>query len=170
MNPKINIRAEDKGDIQEVHQVIKPAFETISYSNQKEHLLVDALREAGAIEVSLVAELNDDVVGHIAFSKVSINGKECDWFGLAPVSVHPDFQNQEIGSKLIREGLDRIKLSEAKGCVLLGEPEYYNRFGFRKSDQLTLEGVPAEYFLILSFKDSIPEGTVEYHPLFSEYG
>lgn len=170
MNSEINIRSEESTDIPKIRNVIKTAFETISYSNQKEHLLVDELREAEALDLSLVAELKKEIVGHIAFSKVLINGQNVDWYGLAPVSVHPDYQNKGIGSKLIREGLERMNKSGAKGCVLLGEPKYYNRFGFRQSDQLTLEGVPAEYFLVKSYTDNIPEGTVEYHPLFKEFG
>lgn len=170
MDFQINIRPEQERDFASIHKVIQSAFETVSYSNQKEHLLVDAMRVAGALELSLVAELDGKIVGHIAFSEVTINGKNCAWFGLAPVSVHPEYQNKGIGSKLILEGLNRIKKSGAKGSVLLGEPEYYYRFGFKQLEQLTLQGVPPEYFLIKSFTDDVPVGMVEYHPLFKEYG
>lgn len=170
MKPEINIRPEQNSDIPQIFNLIKSAFETTSYSNQKEHLLVDALREAGALELSLVAELKGEIVGYIAFSEVTINHKKCSWFGLAPVSVHPDYQKRGVGSKLILEGLDRIKKSGAKGCVLLGEPEFYNRFGFKQLDQLKLEGVPPEYFLGLTFQNDIPSGNVNYHEAFAEYG
>lgn len=170
MNIEINIRPEQKRDISRIRKVIGSAFNSISYSNQKEHLLVDAIREAGALDLSLVAELDGEVVGHIAFSKVMINGKKSSWFGLAPVSVLPEYQNKGIGSKLISEGLKQIKKLGAEGCVLLGEPEFYNRFGFMQADQLTLEDVPPEYFLVQTCTDEIPSGTVEYHPLFKEYG
>lgn len=170
MTSQINIRPEQESDITQIHNVIKSAFETISYSNQKEHFLVDALRETGALDLSLVAELNGEVVGHIAFSNVTINSNESSWYGLAPVSVHPEYQNQGIGSKLILEGLERVKELGAEGCVLLGEPGYYNRFGFQQNDQLTLKGIPPEYFLVQSFTTEIPSGTVQYHPLFQEFG
>ncbi len=170
MNSEIHIRPEEKRDIPQIHNVIKFAFETVAYSNQKEHFLVDELRKVDALELSLVAELNNEIVGHIAFSKITINNKKSSWYGLAPVSVHPKYQNRGIGSTLIREGLKKIKKAGAKGCVLLGEPEYYKRFGFRQSDQLTLEGVPAEYFLALSFQDGSPSGNVHYHEVFTKYG
>lgn len=170
MDFQINIRTEQERDFTSIHKVIQSAFENVSYSNQKEHLLVDAMREVGALELSLVAELDGKIAGHIAFSEVTINGENCAWFGLAPVSVHPKYQNKGIGSKLIMEGLERIKKSGAEGCVLLGEPEYYNRFGFKEFDQLTFEGVPSEYFLMKSFTDDIPAGLVEYHALFKEFG
>lgn len=167
MNLEINIRPEQERDIPQIHNVIKSAFKSVSYSNQKEHFLVDALREAGALEISLVAELHEKIVGHIAFSKVTINGQNEDWYGLAPVSVLPKYQDKGIGSKLILEGLEKIKKSGADGCVLLGEPKYYNRFGFEQSDQLNLEGVPPEYFLVQAFTVEIPAGNVKYHPLFN---
>jgi putative acetyltransferase len=158
---QINIRTEQERDFASIHKVIQSAFEIVSYSNQKEHLLVDAMREAGALEVSLVADLGGKIVGHIAFSEVTIIGKNCAWFGLAPVSVHPEYQNKGIGSKLILECLDRIKKSGAKGCVLLGEPEYYHQFGLKQLEQLKLQGVPPEYFLIKSFTANVPTGMVE---------
>lgn len=170
MNSEIDIRPEEKSDIPQIHNVIKSAFETTSYSNQKEHLLVDALRETGALELSLVAELKGEIVGHIAFSEVTINHKKCNWFGLAPVSVYPKYQNKGIGSKLIVEGLGRIKKSGAGGCVLLGEPDYYGRFGFQQHQELQLEGVPPEYFLGLAFQNEIPSGNVNYHEAFAKYG
>lgn len=169
MNSEINIRPEQERDIPKIYNLIKSAFEGISYSNQKEHLLVDALRSAGALELSLVAESEEKIVGHIAFSRVMINGKESSWWGLAPVSILPGYQKKGIGSKLIREGMEKIKESGADGCVLLGEPGYYNRFGFRQSEQLRLEGVPPEYFLVHSFIDEIPAGSVKYHPLFNKF-
>lgn len=131
---------------------------------------MDALRKENALDLSLVAEFDGKIVGHIAFSKVTIEGKNDDWYGLAPVSVLPEYEKMGIGSKLIMKGLERLKNLGANGCVLLGEPEYYNRFGFRQADQLTLEGVPAEYFLALSFQERSPSGKVQYHDLFTKYG
>jgi len=99
---------------------------------------------------------------------VTINDDFIDWYGLAPVSVAPKYQNQGIGSRLIQEGLKLLQQLNAKGCVLLGEPDYYQRFGFAAADKLILPDVPAEYFQVLSFCGSIPDGTVKYHPAFGE--
>jgi putative acetyltransferase len=163
----MKIRAEQSTDEKAIEEVIKSAFEHHPHSNQTEHQIVNALHQANALSLSLVALLEDRVVGHIAFSKVQINGKDLSWYGLAPVSVLPAFQNQGIGSALIREGLQQLKALNARGCVLVGEPEYYVRFGFTHSDSLVYEGIPEEYFMSKTLTDmAIPNGVVEYHEAF----
>ncbi|WP_419239129.1 GNAT family N-acetyltransferase [Photobacterium leiognathi subsp. mandapamensis] len=107
-------------------------------------------------------------MGHITIHPVLINGKTTNWYGLGPVSVLPDQQNKGIGKALINQGLAQLKVRGAEGFVLLGEPEYYGRFGFKALPELTLTGVPAEYFLALPIKDSIPTGEVSYHATFFE--
>ena len=168
MDNQLTIRQETRADIEAITRVTMLAFESNPHSEQTEHLLVERLRNQGALEISLVAELAGKVVGHIAFSKVTIGGAKIGWYGLAPVSVEPCFQNQGIGSQLITKGLSDLKQQGAKGCVLLGEPEYYSRFGFKVIDNLTLQGVPPEYFMSLSFDGVYPSGDVEYHSAFSE--
>ena len=119
------------------------------------------------MSVSLVAEMDGKVVGHVAFSVVTINGEDKGWYGLGPVSVSPELQKQGIGSKLIREGLSLIREKGAKGCVLEGDPEYYQRFGFKTYPDLFYEGTPApKYFMALPFYDEVPEGKVEFHQAF----
>ena len=162
----IIIRKESKNDITAIRQVVLAAFENHPHSNQTEHLLVEKLREAEALTVSLVADNNGKVVGHIAFSPVSINGEQCNWYGLAPVSVHPDFQRQGIGGMLIKEGLKELNKLGVTGCVLLGEPEYYGRFGFVAHEGLTLPDVPPEYFLALPLTEKNVQGVVSYHKVF----
>ena len=164
-NLSIIIRSEQPADIDPITAVVTAAFETQSHSDQTEHLLVQNLRSDHAMTVSLVAELDAKIVGHIAFSKVLIGGRDIAWQGLAPVSVDPIYQGQGIGGALVRTGLDMIKNQGAKGCVLLGEPDYYNRFGFVADPRLILEGVPPEYFLVQSFGGETPSGIVTYHPL-----
>jgi putative acetyltransferase len=117
-----------------------------------------------------VAVVEERVVGHIAFSPVTIDGEFCDWYGLAPVSVHPSCQSQGIGGKLIVEGLARLRDLGAKGCVLLGEPSYYGRFGFVADEGLILEGVPPEYFMVLPFTAEFAKGIVRYHGSFAICG
>ncbi len=163
----MKIRPENPQDISAIDQITLAAFDGKPYSNQTEHLVVNGLRNAGALSVSLVAEVRGKVVGHIGFSLVSINGENLNWYGLGPISVSPELQKQGIGSKLVKEGLSQIREIGAKGCVLEGSPEYYNRFGFKTYPGLFYEGAPApEYFMALPFYDEVPQGKVEFHKAF----
>ena len=131
-----------------------------------EHLIVDKLRAANALTLSLVAEDQGQLIGHIAFSPISVDGKNGEWYGLGPVAALPEKQGQGIGSALIRKGIELMKEQNAEGIVLLGDPGYYSRFGFRNHPELIFPGVPAEYFMALPLKDMIPAGEVAYHPDF----
>jgi len=108
------------------------------------------------------------VVGHIAFSPVMFSDGSENWYGVGPISVLPSYQRQGIGTKLIHEGIMELKNLEAQGCVLVGDPNFYTRFGFQSpnADVLKHEGVPQENFLVMSFCDKIPTGVVEFHPAF----
>ena len=131
-----------------------------------EPAIVAGLRSAGALTLSLVAEQAGEVLGHIAFSPVVLNGQSGTWFGLGPVSVKPAWQNQGIGSSLVRYGISLIRRAGAGGIVLLGEPEYYSRFGFRAHSGLTCADAPPEYFLALSLAEPVPLGEIAYHRAF----
>lgn len=169
-NLDILIRDETPADYAAITTVTAAAFERLEISSHTEQYIVDALRAAGALTVSLVAELDGQVVGHIAFSPVSISDGTPDWYGLGPVSVLPDFQRQGIGAALIREGLARLRVLGARGCCLVGHPEYYPKFGFRNVPGLGLEGVPPEVFFALSFNGYFPQGEVTFHPAFAVDG
>jgi putative acetyltransferase len=161
------IRPETPNDYEAITQVTLAAFGGKRYSAQTEHLIIQGLREAGALLLSLVAEADGNIVGHVAFSLVTINGEQQDWYGLGPISVQPELQKQGIGSKLIQEGLAQIRAMDAKGCVLEGDPNYYNRFGFKSYPTLIYEGAPApQYFMAIPFYSEVPNGKVEYHPAF----
>ena len=163
----MKIRPETPQDISAIEKITIAAFDGKPYSDKTEHLIVNRLRQAGAMSVSLVAEIDGKVVGHVAFSVVTINGEDIGWYGLGPVSITPELQKQGIGSKLIREGLTIIKAKGAKGCALEGSPEYYQRFGFKAYPGLFYEGAPApEYFMALPFYNDIPKGKVEFHRAF----
>ena len=108
MNPEIIIRSETDADIDAITQVTVAAFETLEISNQTEQFVVEALRAAQALTISLVAQVNGRVVGHIAFSPVTLSDGTRNWYGLGPVSVLPEYQRQGIGKALIREGLARL--------------------------------------------------------------
>jgi putative acetyltransferase len=167
MNQNIDIRPECNDDINSIERVITEAFKNHPHSNQTEHEIVAKLRNDNALSVSLVAEVNNVIIGHIAFSKVNISGEFIEWYGLAPVSVEPEYQNQGVGSQLILSGLKAIRELNGKGCVLLGEPEYYNRFGFKAFSGLVFKGVPPEYFQSLLLSGDMPNGNVEYHKAFA---
>jgi len=167
---KMFIRNALESDVEVISEVTKAAFENHPHSEHTEQFIIHALRAGKALTLSLVAEAEGKVVGHIAFSPVTISDGSQNWYGLGPISVLPEFQKKGVGKSLIHEGLSRLKTLGARGCVLVGEPRYYERFGFRNSPDLILEGVPQEYFLALPFEKSATRGAVVFHPGFAAKG
>ncbi len=164
----MEIRPEQPKDAEAIRHITKMAFAAVEHSSQTEAAIVDALRSAGVLTISLVSIEEGDVVGHIAFSPVMIDGKDIGWYGLGPLSVTPGRQNQGIGGALVREGLLRLAKLGAKGCVVLGDPGYYKRLGFDNDAGLVLDGVPAEYFMRLALNGpAAPSGRVDYHQGFN---
>lgn len=143
------------------------AFAGLEVSEQTEHFIVNALRASGVLTISLVAEVNNKVIGHIAFSPVAFSDGTTEWFGLGPVSVHPDYQKQGVGSKLIVEVLERLKQMNESGCCLIGHPGYYNKFGFQNIDGIEYPGVPKEAIFALSFDGNYPQGQILFHDCFN---
>ena len=170
MHPRFTIRSETDADVDAISEVTTAAFETLEISNHTEHLIIKTLRAANALAVSLVAERNDGVIGHIAFSPVTISDGTPGWYGLGPVSVLPAYQRRGIGKALIEEGLSRLQVMNAQGCCLVGHPDYYGQFGFRNHPGLMIEGVPPEAFFALSFSAHYPHGTVTFHEGFKADG
>lgn len=166
MNPRIVIRPETAADVDAIRDLTVAAFETLAISGHTEQFIIAALRAAESLTLSLVAEMDGRVVGHIAFSPVTISDGTRNWYGLGPVSVLPACQRQGIGMALIREGLSRLRGLGARGVCLVGHPEYYRRFGFGIEPGLVLEGVPPEVFFALSFDGRVPRGTVTFHEAF----
>lgn len=161
------LRPEHPADAPAIASLIAQAFDGHPHSGGTEPAIVRALRAAGALTLSLVAEdSSGEIVGHIAFSPVSIAGHRGRWYGLGPISVRPALQRTGIGSRLMTEGLARLKALGAEGCVVLGEPAYYGRWGFAVHEGLNYPGVPAEYFMALAFAGEVPRGEVAYHPAF----
>jgi len=163
---QVLIRSETPADREEIEALTASAFLNAPHTSHTEQYIVAALRSAGKLSVSLVAEADGGLIGHVAISPVSISDGTPGWFGLGPISVLPQYQRQGIGSRLMREALRILSERGASGCVVLGEPEYYGRFGFRADPNLILPGVPAEYFQALPFDSSRPRGTVTYHEAF----
>jgi putative acetyltransferase len=162
----IRIRQESASDIPAVSQVTTEAFLAAPHTSRTEEFIVDALRRAGKLTVSRVATHNEEVVGHVAASAVKINEKDANWYGLGPVSVRPSYQRRGIGSALVMDALLTLSSSGAAGCVVLGDPAFYERFGFKSSAALTLPGAPPEYFLAVAFDSAMPSGIVSYHEAF----
>jgi putative acetyltransferase len=164
------IRKETAADIEAISEVTMAAFMTLFISNHTEQFIINALRAAGALTISLVAEIDGRVVGHVAFSPVTISDGAVGWYGLGPVSVLPEYQRQGIGKALIDKGLSLLRESGGQGCALVGDPNYYKRFGFRNYPELVHEGIFQEVFLALPFTEKVPQGTVVFHEGFSATG
>jgi putative acetyltransferase len=163
----VRIRPETATDLEAIRRVNLEAFAQHPLSQQTEHLIVDALRAADALALSLVAEVDGEVVGHIAFSPAPIGEAVSGWLLVGPVAVLLRYQGQGIGSALVSGGLAVTRSAGALGCVLVGEPAFYGRFGFVACRSAVYEGVPGEFLLRMSFSGSEPTGAVVAHAAFS---
>ncbi|MEG3791835.1 N-acetyltransferase [Lysobacter sp. CCNWLW3] len=161
-----SIRDERAGDIGAIRAVVAAAFAGHPHSRQTEHHIVDALRAADALSLSLVAERDGEVLGHVAFSPVAIGDGSPGWYGLGPVAVAPAQQRHGIGRALIEAGLARLRALDAAGCVVAGDPAYYARFGFAANADLRYPGLPPEYFMALPLAGASARGEVAYHAAF----
>ena len=143
------------------------AFESSAYGHHNEADIVEVLRASGALTVSLVAEAGGEIAGHVAFSAVRITTAQGDWYGLGPLSVAPAWQGRGVGQSLAREGLKQLGGLGAAGCVVVGDPGYYGRFGFQNDPALRY-GPPEiwPYLQRLVLRGSAPSGEVRYHTAF----
>ncbi|MES2462599.1 MAG: N-acetyltransferase [Armatimonadota bacterium] len=166
MNPNITIRPEKPADIDAIRRLTEAAFQNQAHASHTEQFIVTALRRAGTLTVSLVAVENDVVVGHVAVSPVTVSSGAAGWYGLGPISVQPNRQGRSIGSRLMTAALAELRRIGAQGCVVLGDPAYYGRFGFKNCPGLELPGVPQVYFQAFSLGGEVPAGTVRFHEAF----
>lgn len=164
------IRAEEQRDWAAVHAVNVSAFETPAEAN-----LVDTLRDEVQELVSLIAEDNGAIVGHIMFSPVSLSDHTAlRIMGLAPMAVAPEHQRKGIGSALVRVGLEKCKQLGFGAVVVLGHPAYYPRFGFSSSARFGISceyDVPEEVFMVTELHAGFLDGAsgkVKYHPAFRD--
>lgn len=162
----MQIRPETPADVDAITALTAAAFLNAPHTSHTEHFIVNALRAAGQLRVSLVAEEGATLLGHVALSPVTVSDGSADWYGLGPISVAPAHQGQGIGSALMQQALAALQTLGAAGCVLLGDPGYYARFGFAPQPGLVLDGVPPEYFMALRLGGLLPQGTVQYHAAF----
>jgi putative acetyltransferase len=164
------IRKETALDIEAIAEVTIAAFRALPISNHTEQFIINSLRAADALAISLVAEINGQLVGHIAFSPVTISDGAIGWYGLGPISVLPEYQKQGIGKSLVNEGLSLLKKLGGQGCALVGDPNYYKQFGFKNYPELVHKGIPQDVFLALPFGENVPQGIVEFHQGFLATG
>lgn len=162
----IRVREERASDSTAIEAVIVAAFRSATHASHTEQFIVRALRDSGQLAVSLVAEESGGVIGHVAVSPVAISSGAQGFYGLGPVSVVPMHQGQGVGSLLVEHALAQLRMIGANGCVVLGDPGYYARFGFNTDPALVLEGVPPEYFQGIAFVGALPSGQVKYHDSF----
>jgi putative acetyltransferase len=162
------IREERPGDEAAIHGVTEVAFANHPHSEGTEPAIVEILRATGDLSLSLVAEMDRAIVGHIAFSPALLSNGTPGWQTLGPISVDPDWQHQGIGRALIEAGAAHWRKAGARGIVLLGSPDLYGRFGFVRGTPLHIEGPLAQYFQVLAFSGEVPAASVEFAPAFSE--
>lgn len=162
----IGIRDEHPGDADGIGALTAAAFAGHPHSRGTEPAIVAALRAAGALSVSLVAEEAGRLAGHVAFSPVAISGGGPGWFGVGPLSVRPERQGEGIGAALMKAGLARLRAMGAAGAVLVGDLDYYRRFGFARREGLTYSDVPEHFVLGLAFAGEVPAGEIAFHPGF----
>lgn len=162
----VEIRLEQAGDEAAIYKVTADAFRGLSYAGGNEQDLVNRLRELGQLTLSLVAMDKDRLVGQVTFSPVTLSDGSEPWFGLGPVSVTPEYQNQGIGSQLIRSGLISISARGALGCVLTGNPAYYQRFGFELAPKNVPKNEPPAFFQLKLLNATKAEGAFSFHSAF----
>lgn len=159
------IRDEQLADLAVIRALTISAFDGKPYADGDEQDVIDRLRDCEELTISLVAEFEGDIVGHIAFSPAIVAGSQ-HWYALGPVSVRPDSQAKGIGAALVRAGLERLASRSAAGCILTGDPGYYTRFGFAVTPSLCPENEPGEYFQVKQLQGPLPDTPFRFHPAF----
>lgn len=170
---KIIIEAETEGDYEQI-----TSLHTVAFNGDGEARLVEKLRKTPIFipELSLVAKYRNMIIGHILFYPIKINThrKKCNSLALAPISVIPSFQNRKVGSRLIKEGLEKAKKLGFKSVIVVGHSEYYPRFGFERASKYGISApfdVPDTALLAIELqKDGLKncDGTIEYPSEYNE--
>ena len=167
MHLVISVRTETAADIAAIHSVEASAF-----GREDEAALADALRELNQDFISLVATVGDEIVGHVCFSRVGIEGMSGGgrYLALAPLAVLPDHQRRGIGSMLVRAGVDECRRWNVDAVFVVGDPRYYSRFGFQSGSELGVQcefDVPDDAFRVIELSPaSMGRGVLRYPPPF----
>ncbi len=167
MRQAVLIRDERQGDEDAIHALTLKAFAPMPFSNGSEAPILRALRRSGELALSLVADLDGEIVGHVAFSPTTIDGAHNRWFGLGPVSVDPAHQRRGIGRRLIETGLTTLKQRGAAGCALIGNPAIYIRLGFESDGRLTYETLDPRLVQRIVFSGPPPTGELKFAAAFA---
>ena len=160
----MKIRREVPEDRDQIYRLTEAAFEPMPFSEGNEAACIDKLRDDGDLTLSLAAIDGDQLVGHVAFSPVFLDEAFEGWYGLGPISVAPAEQRRGIGGRLIRQGLFELNQAGALGCVLIGDPGYYSRFGFIGDGRISYRGLQDEIVQWLAFGEKRPSGVVKFSP------
>jgi putative acetyltransferase len=160
----MHIREETPADIDAIHRLTVVAFAPMPFSDQTEADAIKALRRDGDLTISLVMAEDGTILGHVAFSPVTIGGVHNGWFGLGPVSVTPARQKQGIGKALISRGLDILRERGANGCALIGNPDIYSRMGFRCDGRLHYRDLDTKFVQRIAFHGDAPSGILVFAP------
>jgi putative acetyltransferase len=168
VNNNVEIRPEIPADENEIRDVTERAFAGRSYSSGNEQDIVDALRAHNALAISLVADCDGRILGHVAFSPASPEDGTPGWYTLGPVSVVPEIQRQGIGRALVTAGIAKLRERGASGCIVVGDTNYYSRFGFVEAPENAPIAKLKEHFMILSFTSRVPSGVIKFHAVFQE--
>ena len=167
----MDIRFENPGDVEQIHELNQAAFE-----GDTEARLVDKLRESGIDQISLVAEEDGAIIGHILFTPVSLDRVSgISIAALAPMAIRPDWQGKAVGTELVKKGLKICQQADYDAVVVLGHASYYPRFGFEPAADYGIRSeydVPREAFMIKLLKPGVLKdrtGTIKYNPIFSQF-
>lgn len=164
----MQIRIETPNDIDSIHALLISTFDQNPESLHTEHQIVDSLRSRGKLALSLVAIENDDLIGFIGFSQATINDTEQGWYLLSPLAVRPDRQGLGIGSELIQSGIQWLRINDASGVCVVGDPLYFDRFGFREIPELKPQNPPSSFcFLARPLIVAPAYGTVSFDASFT---
>jgi len=166
----VAIRRETLEDIHEIDLIVQEAFK-----GDLEVRLVQSLRNRGELVVSLVAEHDETIVGHVAASLVTVDEISCSFVGIAPLAVLPAHQKQGIGASLMHAVLEQTRDHGFTAAVLLGDPKYYPRFGFKPASQFNLDNEygATDAFMAMELQPNAlanTKGIVRYSPTFEECG
>ncbi|MBX4957143.1 GNAT family N-acetyltransferase [Rhizobium lentis] len=162
----MHIRYETPADIDAIQHLTSAAFRPMPYSEGTEADIIRRLRASGDLTISLVAEEAGEILGHVAFSPVTIDGVDDRWFGLGPISVKPERQRQGIGKALMAKGLELLKERGASGCALIGNPDVYSGAGFSSDGQLTYHDLDTRFVQRIVFRGPAPSGMLRFAPAF----
>jgi putative acetyltransferase len=161
-----SIRHERPEDFAAIHDLIRRAFAPMPFADGTEQDLPNKFRTAGILSLSLVAETDGMIAGHVALTPATHESGVAGWFALGPIAVEPDLQRKGIGTALIAEAKAWLVARGATGCILMGDTDYYPRHGFKPTPECAPLNEPAEHFMVIEMTDAAPRGQFSFHPLF----